>query len=81
MVSPFDFQAGAAVYLQKKRAMPLRQGAEITRVALSARQRGKRKRQRKNPETFLNEKFRVLLVEIRGFEPLTYALRTNRSTN
>ena len=34
-----------------------------------------------NKDPNRNISVRVFLVEIRGFEPLTYALRTHRSTN
>ena len=39
--------------------------------------------QKKKPKTILTKgvRFRFGLVELRGFEPLTYTLRTYRATN
>ena len=60
-----------------------------TRKALQRRYNGvtrhsnnlKRAKKKPNPNTYFVVRFRLLLVEIRGFEPLTYTLRTYRATN
>ena len=77
----FVLQRSGRVYSRKRRVQPDRGAGHRETVRVFFVKHAGSKSRRRHKKTCEILSFHRFLVETRGFEPLTYALRTHRSTN